>query len=131
MPPRHSPRYHIPAMPVPDDWNPAGRFETKSASLPDQDQPIEWRCHSSARGLDENVAASKILNFRNHLHKYERKHGPRPDYWAAYDLPDRPAEKLIVHQTLADRTPTLYLIPATAPEPLTVPEQHNPITQRA
>lgn len=134
--PKHSqPPYRIEALTPPADWNPPGLYETKSTLLDAVNRPIEWRAHSSAANLDDSFAASKILNFHTHMEQHIARHGHPNDYWAAYNLtasqPGR--HKLIIHQSAADRLPTLYVLPADAAEnaPIALPGTQEPITQRA
>lgn len=124
-------KFEIPAMREPDDWNEAGLYQTISTTLPDQDDPLEWRAHLSAQDLPEETVAAKVANFKPYQQQYEKHHGPRPDIWAAYDLPGKPSRKLIIHQALADRIPTLYTVPADTPRPLKLDAKYEPITRRA
>ena len=124
-------KFQIPAMTEPDYWNETGLYQTISTTLPDQDQPLEWRAHVSAQHLPEETVAAKIANFRPYQRQYEKDHGPRPDIWAAYDIPGKPPLKLIIHQALADRIPTVYTVAADAPRPLKLDGKYAPIARRA
>ena len=133
-----SPAHQILAMATPPDWNQPGEYEAKSANLDDVDQPVEWRSHKSARDLDEQACASKVLNFAHALKEYAQSHHYPSDFWAAYDMPATPrhpgSHKLIIHHTIRDRLPTLYLIPA-ARRPknrrLSTPPSYDQIKERA
>ena len=131
MPSAPKPRYQIPQMATPDDWNPPGTYETASVMLPDHDGPLEWRTHLSANAIPNDTVATKILNFIAQRHEYEDINGPRPDFWALYDLTTPPDKKLIIHQSLADRIPTVYMVPATGPNALQLPAKYDPIMKRA
>lgn len=124
-------KFQIPAMREPDDWNDTGLYYTVSTTLPDQEGPLEWRAHISAQDLPDETIAAKIANFRPCQRQYEKDHGLRPDIWAAYDLPGKPPRKLIIHQALADRIPTVYTVPADTPRPLRLEAKYEPIAQRA
>ena len=131
MPATPKNRYTIKALQVPDDWNPPGTYQTISVNLPDAPHPIEWRAHESTAPISENTVAGIIVNYLPYRDRYEAAHGPRPDLWASYDIPAHPAHKLIVHQALADRIPTAYLLPAHGPHAYQLPDNIEPITQRA
>ena len=138
MPASRKPLYHIKAMSVPPDWNRPGEYETKSYHLPEKPEPTEWRCHRSAAHLEEPASASKIANFTALLHQYELKHRHPPDFWAAYNLPQdgatQPPGKLVIHQTISDRIPTLYIIPVKPSRPtrtFTTPDSYEGIKARA
>ena len=131
MPAAKTPKYHISAMTDPGDWNETGLYETFSVELPDHDNPVEWRGHHSTEGIAPEMVADKLTNFLTYKQKYEARNGPKPDIWAAYDLPGKPPRKLIIHQCLGDRLPTAYTVPADKPYPLTLQEEHRPIARRA
>ena len=131
MPSAPKPRYQIPQMATPHDWNPPGTYLTASVALLDHEEPLEWRSHESARAMPDDNVATKVLNFISQRQDYEDVHGPRPDFWALYEIDAPPDKKLIIHQSLADRIPTVYMVPATGPNAFQLPTKYEPIMKRA
>lgn len=127
--------YHVSALSPPADWNQPGEYETKSLLLADQTEPTSWRAHRSTAALAEALCADKVATFQKHLAAITAARPQPNDQWSVFRIPlppGLPDSRLVVHQSIADPIPTLYLVPiGDDQDPISIPGDLPPIHHRA